>query len=47
MWTLDGRVEHIKHKVRKNSHIYLDLYCLTETRLVCYCVGILLSYLAS
>ena len=47
MWTLDGRVEHIKPKVRKNSHIYLDLYCLAETRLVCYCVGILLSYLAS
>ena len=54
MFTLDGQVEHIIlkcfHTVQltstfksKNSHIYVELYYLAETRLVCYCLGILLT----
>ena len=53
MLTLDGQVEHMMlkcfHTVQltstfksKNSHIYVELYYLAETRLVCHCLGILL-----
>ena len=53
MLTLDGQVELMMlkcfHTVQltstfksKNSHIYIELYYLAETRLVCYCLESLL-----